>query len=102
MTPLDLADLIEPLVVVWLAALIFAVLMRAIAQYQGKHVSRPILIGVLDFLYFGCLLTVFGIVRQANVLGLISFRVYLLAVLAAALAAGCSGSAARLRSPPET
>jgi hypothetical protein len=101
MTPLELADLTETSVVAWLAALIFAVSMRVIAWKQGKHTKRPFLSGVLEFLSFGGMITIFGIARQANSLGLISFRLYLFIVFTVAMIAACSGAAGRLQSPPE-
>jgi hypothetical protein len=101
MTPLDLADLTEPLVVAWLAALIFAASVRVIAWKQGKRTSSPFLRGVLEFLWFGSMITIFGIARQANTLGYISFRLYLFIVFTATMTAACGGAASRLQSPPQ-
>jgi hypothetical protein len=101
MTPLDVADLIEPLVVAWLAALVFAACVRVVTWKQRKLTSRPFLSGVLEFLAFGGMMTIFGIARQANSLGYMSFRLYLFIVFTATMIAACSGAAGRLQSPPE-
>jgi hypothetical protein len=102
LTPLDFAELTDTLIVVWTAALLYAIFIGVAARYRGQPSRRPIFSLLLQSLSFGAMLTIFGVAKRANELGLISFRLYLFMLFATALAVGCSGGAALLRSRPET
>jgi hypothetical protein len=95
------AELTDSLIIVWVAALLYAIFIGVVARYRGPPSRRPIFGVLLQSLSFGGMLTIFGIAKRANDLGLISSRLYLFMVFATAVAVGCGGWAALLQSRPE-
>jgi hypothetical protein len=92
MTPLGFNGLAETLVVVWVVALVAAAIEVAVTKPENWPLARSVWFAVSRVSRYGCMLTIFGIARKANDLGLITYSLYLFTLLMAALAVGAAGA----------
>ncbi len=99
MTPMGFADVIDALITAWLGALFYVIFLSVVLWAANKIPGRPVLTSVLQFLWFGGFMTVFGIAQRANDLGHITFPLFVFIGLACLMAALCVARLARLQPP---